>query len=65
MSSLVYQNQDKAIDFINELSKVYRYVLDNKNTELASLQEELDFLEHYIYLLKIRFGDRILFNEAV
>lgn len=49
MSSLVYQNQDKAVDFINELSKVYRYVLENKNAELVSLQEELDFLEHNIY----------------
>lgn len=65
LSSLVYQNQDKAVDFINELSKVYRYVLDNKNTELASLQEELDFLEHYIYLLKIRFGNNISFDISI
>jgi two-component system LytT family sensor kinase len=61
LTSLVYKNQDKAVDFINELSKVYRYVLDNKSTELVSLQEELAFLEHYIYLLKIRFGDNIEF----
>jgi two-component system, LytTR family, sensor kinase len=65
LSSLVYQNQDKAVDFINELSKVYRYVLENKNTELASLQEELDFLEHYIYLLKIRFGNNISFDISI
>lgn len=61
LSSLVYQNQDRAVDFINELSKVYRYVLDNKNAELVSLQEELGFLNHYIYLLKIRFGENITF----
>ena len=61
LSSLVYQNQDKAVDFINELSKVYRYVLDSKNAELVNLQEELDFLEHYMYLLKIRFGSSITF----
>lgn len=65
LSSLVYQNQDKAIEFINELSKVYRYVLDNKNNELASLQEELEFLEHYIYLLKIRFGQNISFDISI
>lgn len=65
LSSLVYQNQDKAVDFINELSKVYRYVLDNKNAELVSLQEEFDFLEHYIYLLKIRFGENIIFNIQI
>jgi len=61
LTSLVYKDQDKAVDFINELSKVYRYVLDNKNAELVRLREELDFLEHYIYLLKIRFGDSIEF----
>lgn len=62
LSSLVYQDQDKAVDFINELSKVYRYVLDNNTAELVSLQDESAFLEHYIYLLKIRFGDSIVFN---
>jgi two-component system LytT family sensor kinase len=61
LTSLVYKNQDKAVDFINELSKVYRYVLDNKSSELVSLQEELDFLDHYIYLLKIRFESSISF----
>ncbi len=65
LSSLVYQNQDKAVDFINELSKVYRYVLENKNAELVSLQEELGFLEHYIYLLKIRFGENIIFDIRI
>jgi len=61
LTSLIYQNQDKAADFINELSKVYRYVLDNKSSELVSLQEELNFLDHYIYLLKIRFDSSISF----
>lgn len=62
LTSLVYKNQDKAVDFINELSKVYRYVLDNKSAELVTLNEELTFLEHYIYLLKIRFENSISFS---
>lgn len=65
LSSLVYKNQDKAVDFINELSKVYRYVLENKNSELVSLKEELDFLEHYIFLLKIRFEENIQFDIRI
>lgn len=65
LSSLVYINQDKAIDFIHELSKVYRYVLDNKGAELVPLQEELDFLSHYIYLLKIRFESSIIFEIQI
>ena len=65
LTSLVYKDQDKAVDFINELSKVYRYILDNKSAELVSLQEELAFLEHYIYLLKIRFEESILFDIKI
>ncbi|GEM56296.1 hypothetical protein B0A58_15230 [Flavobacterium branchiophilum NBRC 15030 = ATCC 35035] len=65
LTSLVYKNQDKAVDFINELSKVYRYVLDNKSSELVPLYEELDFLKHYIYLQKIRFEDSFLIEIKV
>lgn len=65
LTSLIYKNQDKAADFINELAKVYRYVLDTKNAELVSLQEELDFINHYIYLQKIRFEDSIVFEIKI
>ncbi|MEI7580112.1 MAG: sensor histidine kinase [bacterium] len=65
LTSLVYKNQDKAVDFINELSKVYRYVLDNKNSELVTLNEELGFLNHYTYLLKIRFENAIEFTVNI
>ena len=65
LTSLVYKNQDKAADFITELAKVYRYVLDTKNAELVPLQEELDFINHYIYLQKIRFEDSVLFEIKI
>ena len=65
LTSLVYKNQDKAADFINELAKVYRYVLDTKNSELVPLQEELDFINHYIFLQKIRFEDSISFEIKI
>lgn len=62
LTSLVYKDQDKAVDFINELSKVYRYALDTKTSELVTLDDELLFLNHYIYLLQIRFGSSITFK---
>ncbi len=65
LTSLVYKNQDKAVDFINELSKVYRYVLDNKNAELVTLYEELEFLNHYTYLLNIRFEKAVFFSVNI
>lgn len=65
LTSLVYKNQDKAANFINELAKVYRYVLDTKTSELVPLQDELTFLNHYIYLQKIRFEDSISFEIKI
>lgn len=62
LSSLVYKDQDKAVDFINQLSKVYRYLLDNHNSELITLEEEMTFIKSYIYLLEIRFDSSIKFN---
>jgi len=62
LSSLVYKDQDKAVDFINQLSKVYRYLLDNKDSELVTLEEELNFIQSYTYLLQIRFDTNIKFK---
>ncbi|MBL7766682.1 MAG: histidine kinase [Chitinophagaceae bacterium] len=65
LTSLVYKDQDKAADFIKQLSQVYRYLLDNRDHELVRLEEELTFLQSYIYLLKIRFADNIHFNVEI
>jgi multisubunit Na+/H+ antiporter MnhC subunit len=62
LSSLVYINQDKAVDFINQLSKVYRYVLDNKDNELVTLETEITFIRSYAYLFQIRFDKNIEFH---
>lgn len=62
LSSLVYKDQDKAVDFINQLSKVYRYVLDSRNMELVSLEEELGFIRSYTFLLRIRFDKNLDFR---
>ncbi len=62
LSSLVYKDQDKAVDFINQLSKVYRYLLDNHEHELITLEDELKFIQSYTYLLKIRFDKNINFE---
>jgi len=62
LSSLVYIDQDKAVDFINQLSKVYRYLLDNKTSELVSLDTELTFIKSYTYLIQIRFDKNIIFD---
>lgn len=65
LSSLVYKDQEKAVDFINQLSKVYRYFLDSNSKELVSLESEVKFIESYIYLLKIRFDSNIHFEMDI
>jgi LytS/YehU family sensor histidine kinase len=59
LTNLVYEDQDKAASFIKQLSEVYRYVLDTRDKEVVSLEEELKFLNSYTYLQQIRFGDKL------
>ncbi len=59
LTSLVYEDQDKAAKFIKQLSEVYRYVLDTRNREVVPIDEELKFMESYLYLQQIRFGDKL------
>lgn len=65
LSSLVYKDQDKAVDFINQLSKVYRYLLDSGSSELTTLEDEMQFLQSYTYLLNIRYSPNIHFDINV
>ncbi len=65
LSSLVYTDPDKSVDFINQLSKVYRYLLDNKSSELVTLATELEFIKSYTYLLQIRFDKNIQFDFTI
>lgn len=59
LSNLVYKDADLAAKFIKQLSQVYRYVLDTRDKEVVTLKEELDALESYIFLMKIRFGENL------
>jgi two-component system LytT family sensor kinase len=59
LSDLVYADQAMAVKFINQLSDLFRYVLDSRDKELVPLAEELAFMNSYIYLLKTRFEDKL------
>lgn len=59
LTSLVYQDADKSARFIKKLSEVYRYVLDTQKHELVKLSEEMLFIDSYVYLQQIRFGDNL------
>lgn len=59
LSDLVYADQAMAVKFINQLSDLFRYVLDSRDKELVPLSDELAFMQSYIYLLKTRFEDKL------
>jgi hypothetical protein len=62
LTSLIDENPEAAQNFTTSLSKVYRYVLEQKNKELVSVDEELNFARIYVRLLKMRFEDSIIFE---
>jgi len=62
LTSLIDENPDNAQKFTTSLSKVYRYVLEQKNKPLVTVDEELVFAKVYMSLLKMRFEDSIVFE---
>lgn len=59
LSQLISVDADKAQMFTHKLAFVYKYLLINKDKELISLEEELDFIRNYFYLLRIRYDDKV------
>ena len=66
LNSLIFENPQLASDFLQQLSKVYRYVLEHKDRNSVTLQTEVRFVSHYVKLLETRFGDglKVVFNIA-
>jgi sensor histidine kinase YesM len=59
LATLINTDTKKATQFVHKLSDVYRYVLEQRENELVPLKEDLKFMEDYIFLQKIRFGDNL------
>jgi len=62
LSSLINEDAKKAEVFLDELSKVYRYLLRNNEAGLSTLENELKFIDSYFRLLKTRHGDAVQFQ---
>lgn len=56
LDGLIQTNPALASEFVQYLSKVYRYVLEQKEKVSVRIERELEFLENYISLLNIRYG---------
>lgn len=65
LSSLIEEDPSQAVKFVDHLSRVYRYLLQNNEKELISLRDEINFLETYFFLLKVRFGNGITLENNI
>lgn len=57
LDALIDSNTEKAKEYINRLSLIYRYLIQTKDAEVMELTEEMDFAENYMFLIKTRFGN--------
>jgi two-component system LytT family sensor kinase len=56
LDSLIDSDAEKAKEYINRLSLIYRYLIQTKDAEVMELSKELQFVENYIFLINTRFG---------
>lgn len=57
LDSLIDSNPEKAKEYINKLSLIYRYLIKTKDAEVMELSAEIEFAKNYIFLIKTRFGN--------
>lgn len=62
LDSLIDTEPLKAKEYLNRLSKLYRYLITTKDDDIVFLKDEITFVENYIYLMKSRYGDVYKFN---
>lgn len=65
LRSLVREDQDKAQEYIQELSRVLRYTLQGNDSKSVFLKDEIEFVSAYIFLLKMRFEDNLSFDICI
>ena len=59
LNHLILSNPDTAYSYNTKLAQVYKYFLINKKNELVSLENELNFIGDYFYLLQLRYGNKL------
>ncbi len=65
LSGLIGKDENAARSFLESFSEVYRYVLQFKKEELVPLEEEVAFLDSYLNLLNVRFGESLLVQKEL
>lgn len=61
LTALIDENPEQAQKFTTSMSKIYRYVLEQKDKEMVKVEDEIEFAKIYCNLLKTRFEDSVYF----
>jgi two-component system, LytTR family, sensor kinase len=59
LTALIPADTVASVEFVRQFSKVYRYVLKSHEKEIVELNDEMEFINSYLYLLKKRFGESL------
>ncbi|MBN2667423.1 MAG: histidine kinase [Bacteroidales bacterium] len=62
---LIQDAPDKAQNYVNSLSKALRYTLQSNEKQLVTLQEEMEFMHSYIYLIRMRYDTNLIVNHEI
>lgn len=65
ISTLVHTSKEKARKVISQLSDIFRYALDAHSGEMVKLVHEIEFIENYVRIQQVRFGDRLKFEKEI
>jgi len=65
ISTLIHSSKEQARKVITQLSDVFRYALDAHSEELVNLSKEIEFIENYVRIQQVRFGDRLHFERDI
>lgn len=59
LSSMIKQDHEASAEFVMRLSHVYRYLLNHNKDNVVALEQEMNFIEAYLFLLRSRFGQNL------
>jgi sensor histidine kinase YesM len=65
ISTLMHSSKEKARKVITQLSDIFRYALDSHGDQMVKLLHEVDFIENYIRIQQVRFGERLRFEKDI
>ena len=65
LTGIIEQQPEQGTLFVKKLSQIYRYILDIQNKDLVTIQEEMKFIQDYLYLSKMRFGEALRYEILI